>query len=194
MYFWQSEGGNIAIDPSGQIWVADQGHGRFAIFQPDGTFVEYWGSSGRGDAQFHLSRPNGDAFGAVAFAPDGAFYVLDTGNLRVQHFDRERAYLGSWDGDGTSDGRFSSPVGIAVDSQGQVHVLDVGRDAMETYDAGGRLVASFAPHLGQRLPPYSVALDSSGNVYLDACCVGGDAVRQVCPGWNTLVGHRSASA
>ena len=105
---WQSTGGPdgldfpaaMALDPQGQLWVADTGNHRFAIFTPDGEFVETWGSPGEGNGEFNLQDSRGDAFGAVAFAPDGSFYVLDVGNYRVQRFAADRTFVTSWGGFG----------------------------------------------------------------------------------------------
>src|SRR5262245_26647362 len=85
---WTATGGpdgmafpnDMAIDPDGRLWVADTGNDRFTILEPDGTFVETWGSRGSGDGEFRLERANGDGYGAIEFAPDGSFYVLDVGN------------------------------------------------------------------------------------------------------------------
>ncbi|HEY4375841.1 MAG TPA: hypothetical protein VGM93_01735, partial [Acidimicrobiales bacterium] len=70
-----------AIDPAtGDVWVASPWENDFWIFKPDGTFIETWGTAGTGDGQFHLTthdQTHPDADGAVAFAPDGSFYVTD---------------------------------------------------------------------------------------------------------------------
>ena len=119
----------------GTIWVADGGHSQFQLFAPDGTFLEAWGGEGQGtgDGQFDFVRPNSDddAFGAVAFAPDGSFYVADMGNRRIQHFSADRAFLNAWGGFGAEDGQFISPIDIAVDSQGNVFVDDDKRQILE---------------------------------------------------------------
>ena len=79
----------------GDIWVTDADHDRFAIFTPDGEFVEHWGELGSDDGQLHFQRDNGDWYGGVGFAPDGSFFTLDAGNRRVQNFDQDRNLLAS---------------------------------------------------------------------------------------------------
>jgi outer membrane protein assembly factor BamB len=93
--------GAMAIDPKGRLWVADTGNSRFAIFDPDSTFVEYWEHRGSGRGEFLLQQSNGDGCGAIAFAPDGSFYVLDCGNYRVEHFDKNRTFIKDWGSFGT---------------------------------------------------------------------------------------------
>ena len=36
---------SLARSPDGDIWAIDPYNDRFAVFKPDGTFVEYWGTS-----------------------------------------------------------------------------------------------------------------------------------------------------
>lgn len=183
-FLWSATGGadgmnfpaSLAFDPEGRVWVADTANGRFAIFMPDGTFVEYWGTKGKGDGEFNLQQPNGNPNGQVAFAPDGSFYVLDAGNRRVQHFGRDRTFLGSWGGFGTDPGQYNDLIGIAVDAQGMVHVLDDGRDVVETYDPDGKVLGSFSPHLAGPNSANSMTLDPQGNVYISACCAAGNRI------------------
>src|SRR5262245_62042585 len=66
---WASQGdpddpmqntGDVTIAPDGRIWVADVALSRFGIFEPDGTFVEYWSIEKDEPGEFALHRPNGD--------------------------------------------------------------------------------------------------------------------------------------
>ena len=96
------------------------------------------GRRASGDGEFDLTRANGDPYGMVAFAPDGSFYVLDAGNRRIQQFDADRTFLRAWGSFGTGPGQFNDPVGLAVDADGNVHVLDDVRGVIETFDADGQ--------------------------------------------------------
>ena len=157
-------------DPAGRIWVAQPDHDRFAIFQPDGTFVEYWGEAGSGGGQLNLRRPtNGDGYGTVAFAPDGSFYVLDVGNRRVQVFDAQRRFVRAWGGFGLGPGQFNDPVGIVVGGDGRIHVLDDVRGVIETYDSSGTVLGSF-PAFVQASSGFNaanaLAMDTADNLYI----------------------------
>jgi sugar lactone lactonase YvrE len=174
---WQSTGGDdgldfpgsMALDPQGQLWVADTGNDRFAIFTPDGEFVETWGSRGDGDGEFVLERSNGDGYGAVAFAPDGSFYVLDVGNHRVQKFAPDRTFVTSWGGSGQEPGTYTDPIGIAVDAAGTVYVIDDARDVVERYAPNGSVLGSFDAHPntdGGLNTANSLGLDAAGNAYV----------------------------
>ena len=98
---------SLAKAPDGRLWAAIGLKDTFAIFGPDVTYEESWGTPGTDKGQFNLRRANGDPFGMVAFAKDGSFFVLDSGNHRVQVFDKDRTFVRQW---GTlGRGRASSP-------------------------------------------------------------------------------------
>jgi hypothetical protein len=136
-----------AIAPDGRIWVASGRDGKFWIYSPNGKLVETWGTPGKGDGQFDfVYRSSGfdDPFGGIAFGPDGSFWVVDTGNFRVQHFDRNRMFLGSWGGFGTGDGKFAEPISIGVDRAGHVYVDDATRRDIQMFESNGLYMKTFA--------------------------------------------------
>ena len=51
-------------------------------------------------------------------------YVADSSNNRIQKFDSNGNFITKWGTEGTGDGQFSNPDGIAVDSSGNVYVAD----------------------------------------------------------------------
>ena len=162
----------IVADPSGRLWVADPYHDRFAIFTTDGTFVEFWGGPGKGPGEFDLTRTNGDGYGAIAFEPDGSFFVLDAGNLRVQKFDAQRTFVKTWGGFGSEPNQYQDPVGIAVGPDGRLHVLDDVRGVVETYDPEGKVLGSFDAFKSNGGGAFnganSLAVDAAGNLYVSA--------------------------
>jgi outer membrane protein assembly factor BamB len=205
-FVWSTSGGSdgfsfpndMALDPQGRLWVADTGNDRFVIFEPSGTFVGTWGSSGAGEGQFKLRRPNGDGYGGIAFAPDGSFYVLDVGNRRVQRFSPERQYVGSWGSFGPEPGQYMDPIAIEVADDGTVYVLDDARDVVERYDAEGNVLGSIDAHPdgpGGANTANLMTIDAAGNVYVDSCCSAGNLVEKLAPNgglvWtvDTVDGH-----
>ena len=112
----------IAVDRSGNIYVADTGNARIRKITSDG-YVTTLLKTG-------LVTPHG-----IACAPNGDIFVADTGTHRVQrirpHGLRE-VYAGSSSGDtygATIFGeaaQFASPTGVAVAPNGDVLVCDDG--------------------------------------------------------------------
>ncbi|HEY8989046.1 MAG TPA: hypothetical protein VIM39_08480, partial [Candidatus Limnocylindrales bacterium] len=117
---WDSSGGAStrfgvpAVAPDGRIWAPSSIDNAFRILTQAGKLSETWGAPGSGDGQFNFNIGPDNA-GAIAFAPDGGFWVLDSGNFRVQRFDRNRKFLSSWGRFGSADGEFAFPTDIAFD-------------------------------------------------------------------------------
>ena len=151
---------SVAVDPQGRIW-ATANENKIWILDRDGTFLEAWGTPGDGDGEFNFETSSG-SFGAISFAPDGGFYVADTGNQRVQRFDAERTFVSAWGTFGTEDGQFVSPSVLAVSGDGSVYVLDDGRGDVQRFDADGTFVEVVA---AGSVWPASLGSDADGNVY-----------------------------
>jgi len=136
-----------AVDPTGRIWAPSSFDNVFWIFDRDGKYLESWGTPGSGDGQFKLNT-QGDGFGAVAFRTDGGFYVIDSGNYRVQQFDKNRTFVRSWGSFGTDDGQFALPIGIETDAAGNVYVYDDGPGDVQEFDPDGAFIRTAAEDVG----------------------------------------------
>lgn len=66
---------DIAMDRSGNMYVADTGNDRIQKFDNSGTFITEWGSKGDGDGQFNYPAD-------IAVDRSGNVYVADTGCIR----------------------------------------------------------------------------------------------------------------
>jgi outer membrane protein assembly factor BamB len=133
---------DTALDSEGRIWVVESGRSGFAIFDKSGTFLERWGDAGTSNGQFNFERskfanqPQGD----IAFDKSGGFYVVDTGNFRVQHFDKARTWLANIGKFGNEDGAFLDPISIAVGPDGLVYVADDARNDVQVFNPAGEHV------------------------------------------------------
>jgi DNA-binding beta-propeller fold protein YncE len=179
-FLWTSKGGpepfenpyGIAVAPDGNIWVADGFNGRFQILAPDGSFLETWGSPGAGEGEFNFETVFGGApigYGDVAWDAGGNFYVVDTGNHRVQKFGPDRDFLLAWGEEGEGDGQFLKPNSIAVDAQGTVYVSDEGRYDVQRFDGEGRFLGTIGGRGladGEFQLPSALTLDGDGAVWV----------------------------
>lgn len=135
--------GTPAIASDGRIWVPSGFESKFWIFSPDGKYLESWGSQGSTDGTFNFVVTSGGVphgYGGIAFANDGSFWVADTGNHRVQHFDKKRGFLESLGESGT----FDMPVAVALNDGGDVYVDDAGRREIQQFNASLAHVLTFA--------------------------------------------------
>ncbi|TFG34548.1 hypothetical protein EU527_02725 [Candidatus Thorarchaeota archaeon] len=152
----------VAIDSSGNVYVADAFNNRVQVFTSTGTFIRAWGAYGTGNGQF--DRPTG-----IAVNSSGYVYVVDQGNHRVQIFSSTGVYQGQFGSSGTGNGQFRSPVGIAIrDSLGYVYVTDMGNDRVQYFNWNGNRLGGWGSSgtaNSQFRMPTGIAVDqSSGQV------------------------------
>ena len=70
-------------------------------------------------------------------------YVVDTGNNRVQRFNRDGAFLSEFGGMGAGQGQFNQPQGIAVDREGYVYVADSNNNRIQKFAPSKSVYAGF---------------------------------------------------
>ena len=180
---WEIKGGpdtpldgpfGLAVDPQGDLWVADSKNARFQIFAPDGSFLETWGSAGSGEGQFNFHpydessvMPGG--YGDVTFDRDGNVYVADTGNFRIQKFAPDRTFLREWGSKGKGDGQFLSIFSVTVGPDGTIFVADENRNDVQRFDADGNFINTIGgpgTGPGKLSDTESAAVDASGRVWI----------------------------
>lgn len=69
----------------------------------------------------------------MAIDESGDIFVSDTGNQRIQKFDRDGNFITQWGGFGTNDGQFNFPYGLSVDSRGHVFIVDSGNMRVQQF-------------------------------------------------------------
>jgi len=152
----------IAVDSSGNVYVADTSNNRIQKFDSNGNYITQWGSFGSGDGEFIGPR-------GIAVDGSGNVYVTDSSNNRIQKFDSNGMFLNKWGIPGTGDGEFDWPVGIAVDSGDNVYVADYLNYRIQMFDSGGNYITQWGSHGGgdgQFRFPNGVAVDNSGYIYV----------------------------
>ncbi len=156
--------GGVAVDPAGDIWVADTGHDRIAEFSPSGRLVATFGQN--------LDQPEGIATDAA-----GHVWVTDTGHDRVVEFSPSGRMMAVFGAAGSGRGQLDQPVALAVTPFGDVWVADQGNSRVEEFSASGRYRTSFA-----MLTPAGLGLDTHGDVWVSSPGYDpGNSVREFSP-------------
>jgi DNA-binding beta-propeller fold protein YncE len=153
---------SVAVDPDGNVSVADRGNHRVQRFTPTGGWIMTSGSLGTGDGQFN--NPTGVASDAA-----GNLYVVDSNNTRVQVLTPGGAYIRKWGTPGTGPGQFLQPWAIAVAPNGQVYVTDIDQNRILRFTADGDFISAwgtFGSANGQFDSPKGIAVDANGTVYV----------------------------
>jgi DNA-binding beta-propeller fold protein YncE len=121
----------IAVDADGFVYVADSNNGRLLVFDPTGAQV---GLVKRGPSEGDLGMPRG-----VAVDAHGRVYVVDAVGQAVQMYraiqssGAEPTFLARFGQEGTANGSFEFPNGVAVDGRGRVYVADWDNDRIQVW-------------------------------------------------------------
>jgi len=196
---------DAAVDPNGNIWVADTGNDRIAEFSAGGGFLKACGRTGSGTPELNgkdiqFLEPAGIAIDPVS----GWLYVSDRGNDRIQVirplYCEFQAAFGS---PGSGLGQLSEPSGIAFgrrpgfflsEGPGELLVADTGNDRVEVFaprttfalELGDALAAFGSPGSGnaQFSNPTDVAVDPDepGSYYIVDS--GNGRVQRAKASWN----------
>lgn len=161
----------IAVDASGNIYIADQFNHRVQKWIPGAKHgITVAGGRGQGDAADQLDYPMG-----VAIDKEGNLYVTDAANHRVQKFSPNNAYgvtVAGGNGRGNKPNQFSMPFGICLDETGNMYVADNYNHRIQKWIpgaivgitvAGGNMAGNKASQLKY---PSSVKVDAAGNIYV----------------------------
>jgi sugar lactone lactonase YvrE len=201
----------IALDESGNIYLADAYNNRIRKITPTGVVKTLAGSGKEGfadgmgiDAVF-----NGPA--GIAIDRDGNIYTAEWKGHRVRKITPAGVVstlagsgkAGFADGTGT-EASFNTPEGVALDSKGNVYVADSANHKIRKISPSG--VVTTLAGSGQKgfvdgagaeagfMNPKGVALDSIGNIYVGD--MKNNCIRKITPGGvvTTLAGSGKAGS
>ena len=100
-------------------------------------------------------------FGIISVTALITFMFVSSSNSQVFDF--------QWGATGGGSGQFNLPVGIAIDSLGNVFVVDAGNSRVQKFDLNGIHVTSWGTNGsgdGQFISPQGIGIDSTNSVYV----------------------------
>jgi sugar lactone lactonase YvrE len=180
---------HVAVDSSGTLYVADLGNDIIRKISSSGIVSTLAGSplaAGSADGTGSAARfrsPHG-----VLLDLQGNLIVSDTGNHTIRKVTPagvvttiagSAGVAGSNDGIGSA-ARFNGPRGIAIDAAGNLYVADSGNKAVRKITPAGAVttIAGSSASSGSQTGsgslvsmvfPTSVAVDSTGDIYIADC-------------------------
>jgi sugar lactone lactonase YvrE len=172
---------DVAVDPSGNLWVTDSNNNRLEKFSANGEFISQFGTVGAGEGQFN--HP-----GSVAIDGGGNLWVTDTGNNRVEKFSSSGTFLLKIGTLGAGNGQFSGPTGIEVGPEGNIWVADTGNNRLQVFNSKGvfvKVVGAVGSQPGQFNEPVGFAFDGSGTLWVADS--GNDRVQHLTTAGDPLV-------
>jgi cysteine-rich repeat protein len=164
----------IALDPSGNLYIADAGNDRVRKVSPGGSSITT--IAGTGSAGY--SGDGGAATGAQLAAFIGGIAVDASANVfisdghRIRRIDATTGIITTIAGTGVAGfsgdngpataAQLNSPGSLAVDAVGNVYVADEGNKSIRRIGANG-VITTVASSL---VEPFSAGVDAAGNVFI----------------------------
>jgi uncharacterized protein (TIGR03437 family) len=194
----------VAVDSAGSLYIADSGNNTIRKVS-SGVITTVAGNGTQG-----YSGDNGPATSAQLFTPSwitvdsaGNLYIADIGNNVVRKVSASNGFITTVAGNGTygfsgDNGQATSaelygPMGVAVDSAGNLYIADLGNQRIRKVAASNGVITTVAGNgtagfsgdgaqatSAELNGPYGVAVDPAGNLYIGD--IGNNRVRKVSNG------------
>lgn len=212
----------ITLDSSGNLYITDNGNHRIRKVDAAGIISTV---AGNGESGFSgdggvAANAQFDLLSGIAVDSGGNLYIADIGYDRIRKIDTAGIIstvagngIEDYGGDGgpATNAQLKGPRGIAVDSKGNLYIVDSGNNRIRKIDTTGIIFTvagngvtnpvqeSVSPATGGREPSFSgdggpaisaqldnpidVAVDSNGNLYI--ADTGNNRIRKVTFGNST---------
>ncbi|MDB5152728.1 MAG: hypothetical protein JWR54_1479 [Mucilaginibacter sp.] len=175
----------IALDATGNVYVADQGNNQIRKITPAGTVTTLSGSLAPGSSNTSAIGVTASFNGPTGVAVDAAgnVYVADFGNNLIRKIAPTGAVTtfagnskaGANNATGTA-ATFNGPAGLAIDAAGNIYVADFNNNLIRkitslgvatTFAGSGAAGSANGSGIAASFNgPRGVAVDASGNLYV----------------------------
>ena len=168
---WFDRLANVTVDPKGdRIYlvdiggVASQQHRVRVVDAASGEVLFDFGKRGAAPGEFNFPRD-------LTVGKDGRLYIVDSGNFRVQIFDRSGKFLKTFGTVGRQLGQFARPKEIAADPAGNVYVVDTAFGNFQVFNPEGELLMFVGNRSEEDGParymlPAGISVDEDGRIYM----------------------------
>ena len=193
----------LAVDAEGNLYIADSDSHRIRRVDADTGTISTIAGTGNGGFSGDGSTATAadlDHPAGITFDIAGNLYIADTGNHRIRLVDADTGIIttvagngaigSAGDGDIATDASLNTPLGVAVDTDGNVFIADTGNNKVRTVSGSTGLIDTIAGDgtygfYGDNGPgidaafsgPTDVAVDSDGNVVI--ADTGNNRIRQI---------------
>ncbi|MBS1531540.1 MAG: gliding motility-associated C-terminal domain-containing protein [Bacteroidetes bacterium] len=169
----------VALDASGNIYVADKFNNLIREITPAGVVSTFAGSGAQAEADGTGTAASFNHPAGIAIDDSGNIYVSDAGGNTIRKISPSSmvSTLAGNGSRGSADGigggaTFNGPQGLAFDLTGNLYVADAGNNMVRKISPLGQvttIAGNFPganPDNSNLLDPVAVAIDASGNAYV----------------------------
>lgn len=169
----------LAIDPQGNLVVADSHYHRLLVYAPDGRLLRTVGGD---EGSAPLSGYFG-YIGDVAVSQAGDWFVAESQEReRITKLSPDGQIILAWGDRGADPGQFSRIRALAIREPDRLYVADACNHRVQVFDFAGSLVCVIGEQgegSGQFAYPYDIAIGPEGNLYV--CEYGNHRVQKLDP-------------
>ena len=179
----------VAVDKAGNVYIADQTNNRIRKVDTNGNITTVAGNGTAGYTADGVSATSTELNNPYNVTLDkaGNIYIADYYNSRVRKVDTNGiittvagngTYGNTGDGGAATSAELSYPIGLAVDSAGNIYIGDYFNNRVRKVDTTGTITTvagtGTAGYTGDGTTatsaeingPNGVALDTAGNIYI----------------------------
>jgi DNA-binding beta-propeller fold protein YncE len=125
----------LAVDPDGNLYVAEGGNGRIQKFDPNGALIKVIGGPGAGNGQFN-------GLSDLTIDSSGNLWVANTDDFRIDRFDLDGNFVSS---SNKFKGTQIRPASIAAAPDGSIYALNYStNEIMRFVDDGDPVLGKSA--------------------------------------------------
>jgi hypothetical protein len=146
----------VAVDASGNVWVADTINNRVVEYDKSGAFIRQIGGLEPGSAAGQFNAPRG-----ITVAPNGNVWVADYGNKRLQAFSATGTFIRQVTLSSTE--KLEGPYALAVAKDGSIWVSDIVSHRIRHFSESGEFLGN-APD-STLASVQGLAIDSFGHIW-----------------------------
>ena len=177
---------DIAIDPEGNLYIADTGGHQIRKINTSGIITTIAGNGrccftgdGRVASHAEFTPPYG-----ISVDQSGHLYIVDRDNHRIRRVDASSGVITTVAGNGLRGYRgnggdalsasLSSPMSVAISKDGSIFIADLGNHWIRKVDGTTGMITTVAGGRGdgrqateaRLIFPVGVAIDAEGNLYI----------------------------
>ncbi|MBI4777842.1 SMP-30/gluconolactonase/LRE family protein [Candidatus Desantisbacteria bacterium] len=131
---------DIAFDSNGNMFVVDKNNHRIAKFDKTGNFIANWGGK---SSQLELGNFDSPTGIAIDRGNKDRVLVVDCYNSRIGRFYNNGDSIDSLGALGKGDSNFSYPQDIAIDSSGNIFVVDTANKRIQVLNRNKEFVTKW---------------------------------------------------